>query len=300
MTDSVLTTVRGYFERGLNSSAYQKWLKEAKHAWAFYDGDQWTSEEIDKLAESGQPPIVINKVAAKVDNIAGTEILGRTRIAYRSRSGDMQEEQHARALTDLALYVAEQNDQALELSALFKAGLVTGLGWLDVGVEGEGITSNIFNRYEDELHVVWDDMARRPDFTDAQFVARYRWLSLNDMQQFFPNKLENLATLKTGLSGKNWQNANQIDTSYYDEQRDMYRVVEVQYKQTEKLYSVETVAGKTFSTFDKKQAYAQLGNIVSSTFAQRVYVAYFIDSILLSHNPLPYNHNAFTLVPLRV
>lgn len=297
MTYSVLATVRGYFERGLNSPAYQKWLKEAKHAWAFYDGDQWTNEEIDKLSETGQPPIVINKVAAKVDNIAGTEILGRTRITYRSRSGDTVEDNHARALTDLALYVAEYNDQALELSALFKAGLVTGLGWLDVGVEEEGQTPTIFNRYEDELQVVWDDMARRPDFADAQYVARYRWLSLNDMQQFFPHKWESVTTLKSGAVGKIWQNNTQLDTAYYDEKRDMYRVVEVQYKQTEKLYTVETAGGKTFTTFNKKQAFAQLGNTVTSSFAQRVYVAYFIDSILLSHNPLGYNHNTFTLIP---
>ncbi len=95
----------------------------AKAAWDFYDGTQWTREEVDALSEHGQPAIVINRIAAKVDNLAGTEVAGRTRVVYRSRSGASGEEDTARVLTDLALYVAERNDQALEVSGMFKAGL---------------------------------------------------------------------------------------------------------------------------------------------------------------------------------
>jgi tripartite-type tricarboxylate transporter receptor subunit TctC len=44
---------------------------------------------------------VINRIAAKIDNLAGSEVAGRTRVIYRSRSGNAQEEQTAAALTDL-------------------------------------------------------------------------------------------------------------------------------------------------------------------------------------------------------
>ena len=74
---------------------FEQWKEESKEAWAFYDGDQWSQEEKEKLAEKGQAAIVINKIASKVDNISGSEISGRTRISYRSRSGEPYEEKTA-------------------------------------------------------------------------------------------------------------------------------------------------------------------------------------------------------------
>lgn len=68
----VLAKVKGYFEQAVQSPAWQAWRKEAREAFAFYDGEQWSAEEKAALAEHGQPAIVINKIAAKVDNIAGT------------------------------------------------------------------------------------------------------------------------------------------------------------------------------------------------------------------------------------
>lgn len=301
MTD-ILNKVRKLYEAGVTSPSYQAWRKEALEAWRFYDGDQWSDEEKSKLAENGQPAIVINKIAPKVDNITGSEIAGRTRVVYRSRSGDKGEEQTASALSDLALYVAERNDQAIEISRVFKSGLVTGIGWMDVGVEDAEEGAFIFNRFEDEMQVVFDPNSKRMDYSDARFVARERWLDADDLQRMFPEqsgklieKLGKQGALQNTTPHFTLKATNEVN--YVDYGRDVVRVVEVQYKQTEKQYAVTTNLGKTFTTFDKKTAYANAENSVETSFVSRVYMAYYSDDSLLSHTALPYQHNRFTLVP---
>ena len=295
-----LDKARRYYEFAVNHPAYTAWHADARQAWAFYDGDHWTAEEISKLQEYGQPPIVINKLASKVDNLAGSEVAGRTRILYRSRSGQPQEEETARALSDLALYIAERNDQPLELSQVFRAGLVTGIGWLDIGVEADPENAeqapHIFNRCEDELRVVWDPLTMRQDFSDARFVCRERWLDRDDLQQLFPEKASAAAQLLNQPQLNTHTYGQGPGIAYSNTAGDKLRVVEVQYKKSEKQYTLQHPDGRLTRTFDAKYAKAQ-GVPVTSAFVPRVYVVYFTDNLLLSQQPLPYQHGGFSLVP---
>ena len=303
-----LQLVKGYFEQAVNHPAYRAWQQEARQAWAFYDGEQWSAEEKEKLEENGQPAIVINKLASKIDNVAGAEVVGRTRIVYRSRSGDAGEEQAARTLTDLALYVAERNNQATEISATFRAGLVCGIGWLDVGVEQAAEGPFVFNRVEDEFNVVWDPLSRRADMSDARFVCRERWLDESALRSLFdePAASQALALLKNttrvgsgqvtfGLQG--FGRVSGPEVSYIDPQTQRLRVVEVQFTRSEKEYTIRLNNGKTVRTFEKKASLLADAAAVESAYVARPYAAYFTDNILLQCAPVPYGGGGFTLIP---
>lgn len=297
--EDILLKVRGYYEAAAQSSAYRLWHEEATEAWRFYDGEQWSDDEKAALAENGQPAIVINKIASKIDNISGGEIASRTRIVYRSRSGVSGEENTAKALSDLALYVAERSDQPIEISRMFKAGLVTGIGWLDVGVEDAEEGAFVFNRYEDEMNIVFDPHSSRMDYGDARFVCRSRWLDEDTIKQLFGSNSGKLVQQLHGLKNTSRFGAIQPrnTVAYIDPVHSLVRVVEVQYKKTEKAYRVLTPYGTVLTTFDKNVAYSHGKNNVESLFLPRVYVAYFCGDVLLSHTALGYNHNSFTLVP---
>lgn len=298
MSVEVLAKVKGYFESALLHPTYQAWLKEAKESWSFYEGKQWTKAEEDALAEKGQPAIVINKISPKIDNLSGAEVAGRTRIIYRSRSGDEQEEKQARQVSDIALYVSEKSSQDVEVSKLFKSGLVTGIGWLDVGVEGAEEGPRVFNKVENELDVVWDPSARADDYSDASFIARQRWLNESQFSSLFPQ--HKALFNDSGLFTQSQLQQGFLDThkevTYLNSEEDRLRIVEVQYKQTERQYSVILKTGEIFSTFDKKQTLIE-GAEVKSQFVPRVYVAYYVGDVLLSHKPLNYDHGLFTLLP---
>lgn len=299
----LLAKLKSWFESAVASSAYQTWRSEAKTAWDFYDGAQWTQEEVDKLAENGQAAIVINKIAAKVDNIAGTEVAGRTRIIYRSRSGVDNEEAAARILTDLALYVAERADQAIEISSVFRAGLICGIGWLDVGVQETADGVQIFSRCEDEFCVVWDPAARRSDLGDARFVARERWLDKGELEELFPDQasriMGSLESQNTAVNAPYGlaRAGRGSEVGYYDPQRELYRIVEIQYRENAKQWRARLPDGTPLVTFERKELTVPGCVIDEVVMVPRVHVAYFAGDVLLDARPLGYGHNSFTLIP---
>ncbi|PIZ30479.1 MAG: hypothetical protein COY40_04595 [Alphaproteobacteria bacterium CG_4_10_14_0_8_um_filter_53_9] len=304
----ILGRVKGYFEQAVGNAAWQRWQAEAREAFDFYDGDQWSSDEKAKLADVGQAPIVINKIASKVDNIAGTEVAGRTRILYQSRSGVANEAETARVLSDLALYVAERNDQAVELSHVFRDGLVSGIGWLDVGVEDSDEGALIFNRAEDPFSVVWDPMSRRADMSDMRFVCRERWLSSHDMETMFGEA--GMAAFGKGKAGvplggsAAWamRGAGGESINYYDGAREVMRVVEVQYLEPTTVWRVRLPSGAIQLCTDKKDvkrftALHKGAEVDDASELMRARVAYFAGDVLLSDEALPYWHGGFTLIP---
>ena len=297
-----LEKVKAYYQESKNSIIYQNWLANAKQAWNFYDGEQWTESEKLALDKSAQAPIVINKIATKIDSVSGNEISSRTRVAYRSRTGEQNEENTARALTDLALYVAEKNDQSIELSNMFKAGLITGVGWLDIGVKNNGNIPYIFNNAENELNVIFDVRSRNLDYSDARFVAREKWLDIPTLQALFKEKANPvIKELQAHSYNQNYGfSFNEELTSaeeYLNTQEQRAKVVEVQFKQTEKLYTVTNKLGQSFSTFDKTLAYKEKENDVTETFNYRTYLVYFTEHTVLEFKALDYDFNDFTLVP---
>ncbi len=302
--NELLARLKAWFEGAVTSRAYQTWREEARTAWDFYDGAQWTNAEIDALAEHGQGAIVINKIAPKIDNLAGTEVAGRTRITYRSRSGDPQEELAARVLSDLALYVAERSDQALEVSQVFRAGLVGGIGWLDIGVEETHEGVEVFARAEDEFAVVFDPLSRRADYSDARFVARERWLTSAEAEGLFGENGKALVGLRNSEAGLRMAAPYALslggrgsEVGYYDAQREMFRIVEVQYKEPAKQWRVRLPDGRLVATFDKAKLRLRGAVVEEIVTVPRVHVAYFAGDVLLDVKPLGYEHNSFTLVP---
>jgi len=297
----VLTRIRGYYEGAVQAPAYRAWCQEAKLAWDFYDGTQWSADEASKLADLGQPAIVINKIAAKIDNVAGTEVAGRTRIVYRSRSGVATEEQAAQVLTDLLTYTAERTELPHEISRVFRAGLICGVGWLEVTTTPEPTV-----RAEDELSVVWDPLARAADLADARFIARERWLDAEAVKELFPTQGAQLvAQLReeggvlrgpyAALGGALVGNEN---VPYYDARRELYRVVEVQYKQTVRQWRVQLLNGRELGFYTRAEARtaaAQHGaQMLEMRWVPQVQVGYFGSNILLHQAVLG---EEFTLLP---
>jgi hypothetical protein len=285
MTQILFERLRDMYVEAVLSPSYQEWRREARRAWAFYDGDQWTADEVQRLTENGQPVLVVNKIAAKIDNIAGTEISSRTRILYRSRSGVESEERTARILSDLALYVAERGDQPIEISNVFRAGLVTGIGWMDIGVERAAGDTHIFCRCEDEMSVIWDPNSRRLDFSDANFVARERDLDDRELRQLF-------MSAEAGFEAASaWRGLGVFDPGA---KPGLTRVVELQYKTQEPLFTYRAPSGDLVHSFEELPPPYQLQEEAQST---RVYVAYLTGNALLEHRPLGYASTEFTLIP---
>ena len=72
----MLTKLVGYYENFVDHTEDARQLSERDRD--YYDGKQWTDEEIETLQKRGQPAIVVNRIKPKVDFLLGVERQQRT------------------------------------------------------------------------------------------------------------------------------------------------------------------------------------------------------------------------------
>lgn len=308
-----LAEAKSRIESAAGSSQYKAWCEQAELCQAFFEGNQWTADEMNAMQDNGQVPIVVNRIAPRVNNLCGTDIQTRTKIKFRSRSAVMNaesmlaEKTKSEALTDLGLYVQERNDASNEFSAVFQTALINGIGWLEVCYEeGKGIV--IGWRPYDQF--VWDVSDRTRDLSNLRWVARQHVMSRDEAMAKFPDKAEKIKQLPEMISSlRMYENttssyADETSTSksvvwYYDEDSDMVQIWEYQYKLVETKYEATTADGRIISTFDKGEAYraAVSKDAVSMSKEDRVYSLFFVNDTLLDELELEYQTGEFTYVP---
>ena len=146
----------------------------------FYDGLQWTEEEIDELNARGQPVITKNRIFPKINYVLGTETENRTdpRAYPRTRYHDLD----AEAVTDALRFVADQDDFDGTRSAT--AG--------DLCIEG-GPAGGVFSAEGEDFtfqHIFWDRIyydphSRKPDFSDARYMGILVWMYRDEAEAVF-------------------------------------------------------------------------------------------------------------------
>ena len=52
----------------------ESWRRQNEENFRYYDGDQWTAEEMQALRLRGQPPVVVNMVGAMIDMVRSLQI----------------------------------------------------------------------------------------------------------------------------------------------------------------------------------------------------------------------------------
>jgi hypothetical protein len=73
----------------------------------YYDGYQWTDDEIETMTKRGQPPIVVNRIRRKINYVLGYE--QRLRTDPRAMPRTPKHEEAAKAATDALRYIVETN-----------------------------------------------------------------------------------------------------------------------------------------------------------------------------------------------
>ena len=77
-------------------------------------------------------------------------------------------------------YLSDVNRLPFARARAFKDAVVTGLGWLEVGIQDE--TDNdemIYSRYESWRNLLWDSAAIESDLSDARYMFRVKWVDID-------------------------------------------------------------------------------------------------------------------------
>jgi len=174
----------GHYLRELD--AHAKARREMEQDEAFYDGDQWSGEDISILRSRGQDATVFNVIAQSINWVLGTERRGRTqhKVLPRRKEGAKA----AQRKSELLKYLADVNLSDFHFSRAFADAVKVGVGWIESGIQSDDEGEPIYDRYETWRNVVWDSTATELDLSDARFIFRTKWVDIDTARQMFPKR----------------------------------------------------------------------------------------------------------------
>lgn len=305
----------GHYLRELD--AHAKARRDMEKDEAFYDNDQWTSEEIQRLTERGQDPMVFNVIAQSINWVLGTERRGRTdyKILPRRKEGSKAAERKSQLLK----YISDVNASDFHQSRAFADAVKVGVGWIESGVQSDDEGEPIYDRYESWRNVVWDTTATELDLSDARFLFRTKWVDVDTAKALFPKRettvdlaasidhdygaaLDRLGDPAMDAIEEAYDDAGYSHVEHPTAIRTRIRLIEAWFKlpMLEKRMSGGDFSGEIYDEASPGHTdQVALGMAqVTEKLTYRTFVMIFCGSGVLYLSPSPYRHNRYPLTPI--
>lgn len=245
---------------------------EAERDRDYYDGKQWTDEEIAKLQKRKQPVVTINRIKPKIDFLKGQE--QQRRMMPRAYPRTPAEEEGASAATDAIRFVMDQSKWDRTRSACFDNHLVEGACGVDVQVYQKPDGDYCI----DPKQIAWDRMwwdphSRAPDFSDAAYKGQFVWMDLEEASRKWPDKTDALeSTISTEPAASDTFN-DVPRVRWADPKRKRVRIAECWSQEDGKVYFTQyTKAGilsRLESPFQNEEGEPEDGFVFGSCFIDR-------------------------------
>ena len=161
------------------------WKKQAKEWYGYYNGDQWTSDEMSELRDRGQAVTTYNHIAPAIDSIIGGERQNRPEIKMVGRTPD--DEQIAQVKTELYNYISDNTNTDDELDKQILDVMVTGRGWMYIfpDVAGDEF-KDIRHTHIDYRDMFIDPLSKKDDLSDARYVHQAVYTDADVIKEQFP------------------------------------------------------------------------------------------------------------------
>ena len=118
-------------------------MNNFEEAFNYYNGKQWTDEEVDLLTSDGRPPLAFNLVFGKVNTVTGLE--QQIRSGFKATPVGAEDDELALLATALLKFEDRNRQMQKVFSRAFKTAIICGRAWIDVGTHflpGEVTLSN--------------------------------------------------------------------------------------------------------------------------------------------------------------
>lgn len=184
-TGTPVETLVGYFEDA--EEATEDSRKASERDRDYYDGKQFTAQELKILRDRGQPDIVINRIQPKVNFLLGWEASNRTDPRAFPRTP--QDEDASEAATDALRYVDDATDLKQHFSSVWEHMLVEGYGAVELTIEpgAEDADPEIVPVGWHWDRLFFDPHSRKADFSDARYVGGVLWMDVAEAKERWPD-----------------------------------------------------------------------------------------------------------------
>lgn len=195
----------------------------------YFDGKQWTEDELSTLANRNQPPITMNRIALKINALRGHEIkTRRDPVAYPRTSAH---EDAAEAITDALRFVADKEHLHPIRARVAKNMAIEGFGGCVVEVEKDGDQVEVRIRHVQSGNMWADPHSHEPDYSDANYKGIVIWMDRDDALATYPKAKDVIeSAVEGGGVGMGAFEHEDKPTLWSDTQRKRIKVCEIYYK----------------------------------------------------------------------
>lgn len=196
----------------------------------YYDGIQWTSDEVAELEKRGQPVITINRIFSKINTILGQEV--RTRVDPRAYPRTPKHEDGAIAVTDALRFVADKERFDTLRSLVAKNQFVEGYGGAVVEIEKGESSIDIKLRHVPWDRIVYDPHSRDPLFRDARYLGVVLWKDLDDAIRDYPDAKDILESATNDAGGTDADDTtDDRPRTWFNRKRNRVKLAEIYHRE---------------------------------------------------------------------
>lgn len=158
----------------------------------YYDHLQWRYEDALVLMDRGQAPLVFNESRQTIDWVLGMQ--KRMRTDYKILPRTQEDEKAAEAKTKVFKYVSDVNLAPWHESRAFKQAALSGLGWLEEGINTNPSEERIFAGSEDWKNILRDSRDLGFDQKASRYLFRKKRTDLDYAIALLPHARQHLTS----------------------------------------------------------------------------------------------------------
>ncbi|XVJ69938.1 MAG: hypothetical protein HEQ39_09965 [Rhizobacter sp.] len=163
---------------------------------AYYDNNQWDSEDAETVRARGQNPVTYNEIKPTIDWLIGTERRTRVDFVVVAEDDGDEADEDARLKTKLLKYLDQTNRAQFERSYAAEQQFKAGLGWIEVGLRGDKSGPPIFIGHESWRNMLHDSQGSKRDPSDWRYVFRIKVVDMDVALAMFPDKKKEIEACK--------------------------------------------------------------------------------------------------------
>ena len=289
-----LEKLKDWFKRSAHTT--NEWRRKAREDCGFYTGkDQWSDKDRASLAEKGKPAITINRIKPLMNVLSGYQRLNRYDIDFLPRTND--DMSLATVRKGVTKYIMDTSDYDKEESDVFMDGILTGIGWFEVGYQFDyaKLDGDAFIRRVSPFDIYPDYESRDKYFRDMRYIIRARWVNKSELKKVYPDKADQIE------AQHHVYDINEDETGdrelWYEDATNKIRLCECWYKETTTKHMYVLKDGRVVDTVVPEMLLTGQIDQKIDVPVDMVKMVSFFDNVLLEEKESPYKHNELPFVP---
>ena len=214
------------------------WRRDNQDCFAYYDGEQWTQDEIAEIESRGQQPTVINTIQPTVDMVRSVELDRKADFQVVGR--EESDGNKAQLLTALLKHAFDSCNFEYYHSECFREALIGGRSWMECSVRKDETGKDVIKIDMIPWEEVYlDPFSRKPDASDARFIIRVKWIDRDIVKRLYPGSEDIIETVFTDdyhgqeYSAQMDAGPDRAPGNYYDPRSHRVKVCECWYTMPE-------------------------------------------------------------------